>query len=185
MTISVEIIKDPTISLKMRRTLDGNVMIFDHEDIDIFLFLEGNKCIAFPKDQMSDKVYQAQDRMFKFLSKRGVVEHSSIRGGNVHGSLEAKLLESEIPGVDALQACLYVLSEYINGEKPYFRASTRIEDDKLDYLLKPDEDNSTELGDVPQSDKKGSMHPGIRPYGFMYNYSLIREFRKKEEEQCR
>ena len=182
MTITVDIERHPQVNLKARRTLGGNIMIFDHEDIDIVLVTEGNKCLVFPKDQMSDKVYDAQDRMFKYLVKRGIVEHSSIKGGNVHGSMEAAIMESKIPGVDNIQAALYSISEYLNKEKPFFKSFSEFEEDRLDYLLEPDADNSTELGDVPQSDKKGSMHPGIRPYGFMYNYSLVREHKKNEEE---
>ena len=82
MTISVDIKQNPEISLKARRTLNGNIMIFDHEDIDIVLSVESKKCVVFPKDQMSDKVYDAQDRMFKHLIKRGVVDHASVRGGH-------------------------------------------------------------------------------------------------------
>jgi hypothetical protein len=180
MTLSVDIKKDPRISLKARRTLDGNVMIFDHEDIDIVLNLESSKCTSFPKGQMTDKAYQAQDRMYNYLAQRGIIDKSSIRGGNIHGSLEGSLLESKIPGVDKLQACLYILSEYLNQEKPYFRSAAEFEDDRLDYMLRPSVEDTTELGDVPQSDRKGSMHPGIRPYGFTYNYSLIRESKKEE-----
>ena len=40
MTISVDIKQNPTIKLKARRTLDGNVMIFDHEDIDVVLLFQ-------------------------------------------------------------------------------------------------------------------------------------------------
>ena len=76
MTISVDIEKIPKVSLKARRTLNGNIIIFDHEDIDIVVSTEGKKCVTFPKDQMSDKVYDAQDRMFKHLAKRGIVDHS-------------------------------------------------------------------------------------------------------------
>ena len=180
MTISVDIEKHPKVSLKARRTLNGNIMIFDHEDVDIVLSTENNKCVVFPKDQMSDKVYDAQDRMFKYLVKRGIVDHSSIRGGNVHGSMEAAVLESKIPGVDNIQAAIYSISEYLNREKPFFKSSSDYDDERLDNMLKPKPEDSTELGDVPQSDKKGSMHPGIRPYGFMYNYSLIRESQKEE-----
>lgn len=180
MTVSVDIVKDPVIKLKARRTLDGNVMIFDHEDMDIYLSAEGKKCLAFPKDQMSDKVYDSQDRMFKFMASRGVIDRSSIRGGNIHGSLEASILEAKVPGVDSLEACLYVISEYINGEKPFFRSSKEYDDERLDYLLRPDDEHSTDLGDVPQEPRKGSMHPGIRPYGFMYNYSLVRESNKED-----
>jgi hypothetical protein len=182
MALSVDIKKDPKVNLKARRTLSGNIMIFDHEDMDIVLSTEGNKCLVFPKDQMSDKVYDAQDRMFKYLVKRGIVEHSSIKGGNVHGSMEAAILESKIPGVDNIQAALYSISEYLNQERPFFKASSEYDEERLDHMLRPSEEDSTELGDVPQSDVKGSLHPGIRPYGFMYNYSLVREYKQKEEE---
>lgn len=181
MTISVNLQKDPRISLKARRTLDGNVMIFDHEDIDIVLALESNKCVTFPKEQLSDKVYSAQDRMFEYLAKRGVIEYSSIRGGNVHGSLEGKILESKIPGVDSLQACLYAIHEYLENEKPFFRIASDFEEDRLDNLLRPGVEDSTELGDVPHSAKKGSHGFTRGPYGFMYNYSLVREHNEEEE----
>jgi hypothetical protein len=180
MTILVDIIKDPVIRLKARRTLDGNIIIFDHEDIDIHISEANKKFITFPKDQMSDKVYDSQDRIFKFLASKGIIEQASVRGGNVYGAMEANILESKIPGVDALQACLYIVSEYINREKPFFRTSSDFEDDRLDYLLKPSDEDSTELGDVPQEPRKGSLHPGIRPYGFMYNYSLVRESNKED-----
>ena len=175
MTIDVEIKMDPRVSLKARRTLAGDVMILDHEDIDIVLMLEKNRCVTFPKNNMSDRIYHAQDRMFTFLAKKGLINHSSIRGGNVFGSLEAEMLESKIPGIDKVQAFLYVINEYITGEKPFFKSAEQYDDEKLDAMLRPDPEDSTELGDVPQSDKKGSMDSRVRPYGYMYNYSLIRE----------
>tara|TARA_B100000131_G_C18102387_1_gene606528 strand:- start:771 stop:1313 length:543 start_codon:yes stop_codon:yes gene_type:complete len=180
MTISVDIKQNPEISLKVRRTLNGNIMIFDHEDIDIVLSVESKKCVVFPKEQMSDKVYDAQDRMFKHLIKRGIVDHSSVRGGNIHGSLEASILESKIPGVDNLQAALYTISEYLEKEKPFFKSANDFQDDRLDSLLEPSPEDSTELGDVPHSDKKGSHGTTRGPYGFMYNYSLIRESHKED-----
>ncbi len=175
MTIKVTIELDPRVELKMRRTLDGDILIMDHEDIDVVLMLEKKKCVTFPKENLSDKVYSSQDRMFRFLAKRGLISHSSVRGGNVFGSLEAEMLESKIPGIDANQAFLYAINEYINGEKKYFKSSQEYEDERLDAMLRPSDQDSTELGDVPQSDKKGSMDSRVRPYGYMYNYSLIRE----------
>ena len=180
MKLTVDIIQDPVISLKARRTLDGNIMIFDHEDIDIFLSIEDKRCLTFPKGTMNDKAYQAQDRVFEYLAKRGIVDKSSVRGSNIHGALEAKLLESKVPGVDSLQACLYAINEYLNEEKPFFRTASEFEDERLDHMLRPSEEDSTDLGDVPQDVKKGSLHPGIRPYGFMYNYSLVRETQKED-----
>jgi hypothetical protein len=181
MTVSVNLEKDPRISLHARRTLDGNVLIFDHEDIDIVLSVESKKCVTFPKDTLSDKVYSAQDRMFGYLAKRGVIDRASIRGGNVHGSMECSMLESKVPGVDPLQACLYAIHEYITQERPFFRRSQEIDDAHLDNLLRPGVEDSTELGDVPHSAQKGSHGFTRGPYGFMYNYSLVRENKEEEE----
>ena len=175
MTIKLNIDLDPRIDLKARRTIDGNIIILDHEDIDIVLMKEKKKFVTFPKESMSDKVYSSQDRMFRFLAKKGLISQSSIRGGNVFGSMEAEMLESKIPGIDADQAFLYAIHEYITGEKRYFKSSQEYDDERLDSMLRPSEEDSTELGDVPQSDRKGSMDSRVRPYGFMYNYSLIRE----------
>lgn len=181
MKINAKIELDPRIKLKARRTLDGNIMVLDHEDIDVVFLPEKNKCVTFPKEAMSDKVYAAQDRMFQFFVRRGIVDRSTVRGGNVFGSLEADILESTTPGIDQTQAFLYTLHEYLNQEKPYFRSSSDYDDARLDALLRPSDEDSTELGDVPQSDRKGSMHKQIGPYGFQYNYSLVREGRESED----
>ena len=175
MTIKAKIELDPRIKLKARRTLDGNIMILDHEDIDVVFLPEKNKCVTFPKEAMSDKVYSAQDRMFKFFVKRGIIDRSTVRGGNVFGSMEADILESTTPGIDQTQAFLYTIHEYFSQEKPYFKSSSEYDDERLDALLRPSGDDVTDLGDVPQSDRKGSMHKQIGPYGFQYNYSLVRE----------
>ena len=181
MAISVDIELDPRIQLKARRTIDGNILIMDHEDIDIVLIPGKNKCITFPKEAMSDKVYACQDRMFRFLAKKGVINHSSVKGGNVFGALEADMLESKIAGIDRDQAFLYSIHEYITGERPYFKSAEEYDDERLDAMLHPGPEDSTELGDVPHSDRKGSMDSRVRPYGFMYNYSLVREGNESED----
>ena len=175
MSIKATIELDPRIELKIRRTISGDILIMDHEDIDVVLMVEKNKCVTFPKEGLSDKVYASQDRMFRFLAKRGLISPSAVRGGNVFGSLEAEMLEAKIPGIDANQAFLYAINEYINGEKRYFKSSQEYDDERLDSMLRPSDEESTDLGDVPQSDKKGSMDSRVRPFGYMYNYSLIRE----------
>ena len=96
--LSVEINEqNPPISFKLnaRKTLNGDIMIFDHTDIDIIVLTEKKKIIAFAKDIMSDVVYGAESRLFEYLKRRGVVSYDSIQGGNVYGSLEAVILESK------------------------------------------------------------------------------------------
>lgn len=175
MTIDVKLELDPRINLKARRTIEGNILVLDHEDMDIVIMTEKNKCVTFPKSSMSDKVYASQDRMFRFLATRGLISRATIRGGNVFGAMEAELLESKIPGVDRNQALLFCLHEYITDERPYFKTADEYDDERLDAMLRPSAEDSTELGDVPHSDKKGSHGVTRGPYGFMYNYSLVRE----------
>lgn len=175
MTIDIKLELDPRINLQARRTIDGNILILDHEDMDIVIVSDKNKCITFPKSNMSDKVYAAQDRMFRFLATKGLVNRSTIRGGNVFGAIEADMLESSIPGVDRNQAFLFCLQEYITDERPYFKKADEYDDDRLDAMLRPTPEDSTELGDVAQSAKKGSHGHTRGPYGFQYNYSLVRE----------
>ena len=173
--------KTVTVELNARRTLEGDIIITDHEDMDIVLLKEKKKCITFPKEDMSDKVYSAQDRMYRFLSKRGVIDRTSVRGGNIYGSLEAKILDSKIPGINNIQATIFSLYEYIKEEKPYFGNLEKISNDYLDHALTPDEEFSTELGEIPQDPNKGSNDPKVRPYGYMYNYSLMRESEERED----
>ena len=175
--VKVGINKRPPIQieLKAKRTLDGNILILDHESIDIVMMPDKNKFLAIAKDVLHEDVYGAQDRLGAFLVKSGVVDPSSVRSGNIFGSMEYKVLESKIPGVDQTQACLYSIYKYIESEKPYFEASEEYEQSSRDHLLKPEDDFSTELGDVPQSPDKGSVDSRVRPFGYQYNYSLIRE----------
>ena len=182
MSISVTLEGRPiAIELNAKRTLGGDIMIFDHEDMDIILVKEQKKCLLLPKEEMSDKVYASQDRLCKFLVKHGVANPESIRGGNIYGSMEVTYMESKIPGIDPLQATLFGIYEHLKGEKPYFGTTDKLTDDYLDHVLRPSDEFSTDLGDVPHSAQKGSMDSRVRSYGYMYNYSLMRE--QKEEEK--
>ena len=48
--------------LNMRKALNGDLMIFDHADIDIVVMLESKKIVAFAKDLMLN-IHYAQTLM--------------------------------------------------------------------------------------------------------------------------
>jgi hypothetical protein len=173
--------KPVVIELDARRTLDGNIMIFDHQDIDIVVMPSAMKCLALAKDSHDDKVYGAQDRLFRHLSKSGVVQFESVQGGNIYGSMEAKIPQSAIKGIDSIQAVLYSVYRYLLEERPYFTATAKISARSKDHLIHPDQEYTTDLGDVPHKNRKGSMSPSVRPYGYQYNYSLLREGESEKE----
>jgi len=156
--------------LNVRRALNGDLMIFDHKDIDIIIMMEKKKIVAFAKDLMSEVVYGAESRLFEHLRKKGIVAFDSIQGGNVYGSLEGQILDSK--ELDAIKASLYEISNWMNEEKPYFASIDGHDEMMDDALLTPDEESSTELGEVPHEEEKGSiMQRGIfAPYMYRHTY---------------
>jgi len=158
-TVNIKIV-DPNrqmleFRLNMRKALNGDLMIFDHADIDIVVMLESKKIVAFAKDLMSEVVYGAESRLFDHLKKSGIVAFDSIQGGSVYGSLEAKILDSK--ELDSVKASLYEISQWMDGERPYFKSMEAYDEMMDDALLDPDVENSTELGEVPQETEKGSI----------------------------
>jgi len=158
------------VKLNIRKTLDGDIMIFDHSDIDIIIMKEKQKIVAFPKDMMSEVVYGAQDRLFKHLRKKGLVRVDSIVGGSIYGSLEADLLASE--DFNNVRLAIINISNWIDEERPYFEFVEDFEEMQGDRLTDPDEEDSTDLGEVPHEETKGTLRPGYNygPYWQSYTY---------------
>ena len=44
-----------TLQLEARKTLDGNILIYDHEDMDIALLLKEEKILTFPKVKATER----------------------------------------------------------------------------------------------------------------------------------
>ena len=78
------------LELNVRKSMSGDLMIFDHGDIDIVLSTAKNKITTFPKESMSDLVYGAQNRLFDFLHKKGIVIPESVQAGSICGSIEQR-----------------------------------------------------------------------------------------------
>jgi hypothetical protein len=142
------------LEMVIRRTMDGDYMIMDHMDVDIIVMPKKMKIVAFPKDLMSDLVYSTENRLFKFLSKKGLVSISSIQSGAIYGSLEAKLLVGETH--DTVKLTLINIQKWIDDERPYFEFIDKFEDMMVDRFVDPDDERSTELGEIPHKDSKGS-----------------------------
>jgi len=139
--------------LNMRRALNGDIMVFDHKEIDIIILVEKKKVVAFAKDIVSDMTYGAEKRLFDYLRKKGIIQYDSIEGGNVYGSLQGMLHESK--EVDSIKMTLYEVSKWLLEEKPFL--DDNYDDMVDDLMLHPDQEESTELGEVPHEAEKGSI----------------------------
>ena len=159
--------------LNIREAHNGDLMIFDHPDIDIIVMVEKMKVVTFAKDLATDIVYGTSSRLMERLRTKGVIAYETIQGGNVYGSLEGQLLEMKNPEKEDMLMPLVLnqISEWIESERPYFETVEDYEQMYDDELTKPDQDESTELGEVPQAAEKGGIRPyvfGAYPYGGYY-----------------
>ena len=159
-----------TKSLDARRTLDGNIAIFDHRDIDIVLMPKKKKIVAFAKDSFGEHVYGAIDGLFKYLTKKGVVSPESVQGGNIYSSIEGKIADSQ--EFNVVQVALFSIAKYIEQERPYFDYQDYLDDKEEERLTNPNDEDSTEFDPERHETQKGTLRPGIRPYGISSVYTL-------------
>jgi len=158
-------------NIQARRALNGDIMIFEHKDIDIVVMKGQNKIVAFAKELMSEVVYGAESRLMEHLRRAGIIEYDSIQGGNVYGSLEGKLHESK--ELDSLKMTLYQISQWMDAERPAMEMLEKHDEMFDDLMANPDLESSTELGEIPQGEEKGSIkkHGMFSPYYYgRYTY---------------
>ncbi len=156
-----------SISLQIRKTLEGNLVISDHEDINIVITPAQQKVVALPKEHMSEDVYVTQNRLFDFLTKKGVITPETIQGGNIYGAMEAKIPANN--ELDVIEVVLFIIEKFIEEEKPYFMSEEAFEKQQDAHYTDPSEEDSTELGEVPHASYKGSMPPWAK-HGLIYRY---------------
>ena len=105
-----------TLELNIRKSLSGDLMIFDHGDIDIVLSGKDKKVTAFPKQTMTDFTYGAQNRLFSHLARKGIVIPESIQGASFYGAMEAQLQESADGKLNAAKFALVSIEKFIKEE---------------------------------------------------------------------
>lgn len=172
MAINIDIGKKPEpttkVDLEVRKRLNGDIMVLDHEDIDIVIMPQKGKIMTYSKEIIEDKTYNVSNRLFKYLTKKGITDPSTIRSGNIYGSLEAKIFESE-GQINSIDMALLNVGRWMEEEKPHFVYLKAKEQEFTDNLTSPGDEDHTELGEVPQKEKKGTIRPysdifKVRPY---------------------
>jgi len=166
--------KEIKLELNIRKSLNGDLMIFDHGDVDIILSQKTNKVIAFPKDTMSDLAYGAQNRLFAHLKRKGIIVPESIHAGSFYGSMEATLQEGSKPEIIPAKYALINIHSFIEEERPYFERVEAVTTLDKGRITDPSKEFSTELGEVPHEAEKGNIRNSFLkdPYYYSYMYTM-------------
>lgn len=161
--------KKVSMPMKAKKTLDGNIVVFDHDYLDIVVMPKKKKVVAFAKKEFGDHVYDAQDRFFKYLAKRGVIDPESIQGGNVYFSIQAKIPESK--DYDSVKWVLFSIGKFMEQEKPFFEFAKQHEEEFEKWLTQPTPEESTEFDPERHAAEKGSIRPDFK-YGASSIYRI-------------
>ena len=171
--LPLDVMESEIKKLEIKRSLSGQIMVFNHIDMDIVLDEQKGKVTAYSKKDFGELVYKSQNRLFDFLFKKGVIFPESVKGSNVFGAIEGTY-PSEAKVDNLTEIVLYNIAGFMDSEQDYFKSFEHAEDAEDERLLHPDKEDSTELGEVPQEEKKGTLSPGYPGYYYglagMYRY---------------
>ena len=134
-----------------------------------------SKVLALSKDSMGDRTYYAQNKLFDFMYKKGVIEPSSIQSGNIYSSMEATILKPKDQGIDPVQTAIFIVFKFLEHEMPIFAYEKQFDQLQDGSLTEPDTQNSTELGEIPHKEKKGMLGQAIHSPQNAYNYMSFGE----------
>ena len=160
--VDVEVKPQPQVQMDMviRKTMGGHYAIKDHPSYDIVVMPDKNKILTMTKRGVIDDTYGVQTELYAFLTEKGVIYEDSVRSGNVYNSLEATFPTDAENSVDIV---VFTIGKYLEEARPDFMHDVGWEERFEDHLLEPDDEYSTELGEVPQEKEKGSIDPSPYP----------------------
>ena len=137
----------PQISLQLRKSLDGDFMIFDHMDIDIVVMPEKKRYWLSPKRPIVMR-YSTQDRLFQHLSRKELSSPILSRVEMFMDPFRVLLIESADESVDSVQVVLYSIQYWLEGEKPYFESIRSHEEREVEELTEPSPEDSTDWNPI-------------------------------------
>jgi hypothetical protein len=171
--LPLDVMEGEIKNLNLKRSLSGQIMVFNHIDMDIVLDEKTGKVTAYSKKDFGELVYKSQNRLFDFLFRKGVVLPESVKGANVFGAIEATYpVDQKVENLTEI--VLYNIAGFMKEEESYIQSFEYVDDEEDKRLLHPDKEDSTELGDVSQEENKGTLNPGMPGYYYglagMYRY---------------
>jgi hypothetical protein len=160
-----------SISLQIKKTLDGNLLIMDHEYLDILIVPAEGRIVTMPKPKMDKDVYDYQKELMDDLFLGGVSDAAAPRGGAVFGMVETQYpTEGE---VDTLQAVLYRIDNFLKRTVGSEAFAHEYDENIEDRFTDPNAEDSTKYGEIPpyQDTPEGSGLQGDPTYTFAgYGY---------------
>lgn len=151
MTIKIKINREPEpqaqVSLGIRKTVDGNILISNHNFIDIMIDPKKLKIVTLPKINTEKDTYDYQRELFNFLFKRGLIPPEEFQSGSRFGVMEATFSASD--EVNPLQALLFQIEKYIRQSNESEIKAEEYDENIEDNFVDPPDSKTTAYGEIP------------------------------------
>ncbi len=163
------------VSLKVVKTLSGNLLIDDHQYMDIVIDPTQNKIITLPKPDAEKDVFEYQKEFFYYLFKKGLIAGSNVEGGATFGMVEADYTPKADAQVDPIQALLFQIDKYIHTTEQDNLKAEEYDENIEDRFVDPPPGEYTPYGKIPpyQDTPAGSQDSynstyAYAGYGYLY-----------------
>lgn len=159
------------VRLEIRRSVDGNLLINDHQYIDIIIIPEERKIITMPKPYVEKDTYDYQRSLMYSLFKGGLLGAEAPQGGARFGVMEAAYPTSD--KVNSLQALLLQVEKYIVESSADDLQAREYDENIEDNFTDPPSDETTAWGEIPpyQDNPKAQQTAptySFAGYGYLY-----------------
>jgi hypothetical protein len=164
---------DIEVRLEIRKTFDGKIMIFDHENIDIVIKPADHIIVTFPKDSYDSISYRTEERFFEYLAMKGAVDREDVEGGNIYGSLQSKYVDKDNPNQNTLQMIIFLVYKWMEMERPNFKYNKEMSKAYIDKLTREEDIEGNDPENIAKNQNAISKYRADSSYGGVYgaNYT--------------
>lgn len=162
-----------TVRLKAHKTLDGNILIKDHDMMDIVVIPVENKVMTLPKFGLGEEVYYYQKFLLDSLARTGVIGLTSVQGGIMRGVLEGTMVQSVDEDISPLQVVLYEIEKFMKQYSIEEQFGKDYEVEIEDRFINPDPDESTEYGEIEPEQTRRKHSQSDLPYYTFAGYGYM------------
>ena len=164
-----------TISIKVKKTLDGNLIISDHSKLDIVVIPSEGRIMAMAKPYAGDNIYEYQRDLLDSLIAGGVVSLETVQGAPMFGVLEATFNIPPEDDVDPVQVVLLEIERFVKESSALDARAEEYDQDIEDRFTDPNTEDSTELGEIKPEEEDPYRKARVQDptytfvgYGYLY-----------------
>jgi hypothetical protein len=100
------------------------------------------------------------------LDNKGILVKGTIRSGALLNSLESFYPPND--KIDVIQVILLLTKRFLEKENEFIHIAENYEENVEDMYVDPEEEDTTELGEIPQKARKGNVNVYQTAYGLLY-----------------